>query len=312
MKIAFLIDPLRTFKVHKDSTYAMMAEAAKRNYSIYVFEQKDLSLENGIVTANVVRIVLTENDENWYCISASLTLCLSDFDAILMRKDPPFDMEYAYSTHLLELAEMQGAKVFNRPRAIRDFNEKLAISQFSKYISPTLVTRDSTRLGAFHAEHKDIILKPLDNMGGAGVFRVRSDGLNLGSIIEVLTDNGHRTIMAQRFIPEISKGDRRILLIGGKVVPFTVIRIPKDGEVRANLAAGGTAVVKPLTKRDWEISETLGPILFQRGLLLVGIDVIGEYLTEINVTSPTCFQEINQQVNFDVAKMLIDALELAI
>jgi len=312
MKIAFLADPLNTFKTYKDSTYAMMVEAVKRGHTIYAFEQKDMALESGIVTANVVRVSLTGDDKDWYRASAPAAMFLSEFDAILLRKDPPFDMEYIYTTYLLELAETQGARVFNKPQAIRDHNEKLAIAQFSKYTSPTLVTRDAARLRAFHAEHQDVILKPLDGMGGTGIFRVRQDGLNLGSIIETLTDNGHRTIMIQRFIPEIVAGDKRVLVIGGKVVPYSLARIPQGSEVRGNLAAGGIGVAQPLTARDREIGEALGPVLSQRGLLLVGLDVIGDYLTEVNVTSPTCFQEIKQQAGFDVAEMFIDALEAAL
>ena len=312
MKIAFLADPLDTFKTYKDSTYAMMVEAVKRGHAIYAFEQKDMALESGVVTANVVRVSLTGDDKDWYRASAPAAMFLSEFDAILLRKDPPFDMEYIYTTYLLELAETQGARVFNKPQAIRDHNEKLAIAQFSKYTSPTLVTRDAARLRAFHAEHQDVILKPLDGMGGTGIFRVRQDGLNLGSIIETLTDNGHRTVMIQRFIPEIAAGDKRVLVIGGKVVPYSLARIPQGSEVRGNLAAGGVGVAQPLTARDREIGEALGPVLSQRGLLLVGLDVIGDYLTEVNVTSPTCFQEIKQQAGFDVAQMFIDALEAAL
>ncbi|AMP02037.1 glutathione synthase [Collimonas arenae] len=312
MKIAFLADPLDTFKTYKDSTYAMMVEAVKRGHTIYAFEQKDMALESGIVTANVARVTLTGDDKDWYRASPATSMFLSEFDAILLRKDPPFDMEYIYTTYLLELAEAQGARVFNKPQAIRDHNEKLAIAQFSKFTSPTLVTRDATRLRAFHAEHQDVILKPLDGMGGTGIFRVRQDGLNLGSIIETLTDNGKRTIMIQRFIPEIVAGDKRVLVIGGKVVPYSLARIPQGSEVRGNLAAGGIGVAQPLTARDREIGEALGPVLAQRGLLLVGLDVIGDYLTEVNVTSPTCFQEIKQQSGFDVAAMFIDALEAAL
>lgn len=312
MKIAFLADPLSTFKTYKDSTYAMMVEAVKRGHAIYAFEQKDMALESGIVTANVVRVTLTGDDKDWYRASAPAAMFLSEFDAILLRKDPPFDMEYIYTTYLLEMAEKQGARVFNKPQAIRDHNEKLAIAQFSQFTSPTLVTRDASRLRAFHEEHQDVILKPLDGMGGAGIFRVRQDGLNLGSVVETLTDNGHRTIMIQRFIPEIVAGDKRVLVIGGKVVPFSLARIPQGSEVRGNLAAGGVGVAQPLTARDREIGETLGPVLSQRGLLLVGLDVIGDYLTEVNVTSPTCFQEIKQQTGFDVAEMFISALEAAL
>jgi len=312
MKIAFLADPLDTFKTYKDSTFAMMREAAKRGHAIYAFEQTDVVLESGLVTANVAKITLTGEADDWYRADAPASTFLSEFDAIVIRKDPPFDMEYIYTTYLLELAEKQGARVFNKPEAIRSHNEKLAIAQFPQYTAPTLVTRDAKRLRAFHAEHKDVILKPLDGMGGMGIFRIGQDGMNLGSVIETLTDNGNRTIMAQRFIPEISKGDKRILLIGGKVVPHVLARIPQGGEVRGNLAAGGLGVAQPIAPRELEIAEALAPVLAQRGLLLVGLDAIGNYLTEINVTSPTCFQEITQQSGFDVAAMFVDALETAV
>jgi len=315
MKIAFLADPLDSFKIWKDSTFAMMAEAARRGHEVHAFEQKDMAMDNGAIVANVAHILLTGDDsdpKNWYSASAPVAQPLTAFDAIIKRKDPPFDMEYVYATYLLELAELQGARVINKPGAIRSHNEKLAIAQFPQFIAPTLVSSDEARLRAFHAAHKDIILKPLDGMGGAGVFRIREDGMNLGSIIETLTGNGTRTIMAQRYIPEISMGDKRILLIDGKVVPYALARIPQAGEVRGNLAAGGTGEAQPLSARDREIAETLAPILAKRGLLLVGLDVIGDWLTEINVTSPTCFREITQQTGFDVAGMFIDALEQAI
>ncbi len=314
MKIAFLADPLDGFKIWKDSTFAMMVEAAQRGHEIHAFEQKDMAMENGAIVANVSRITLTGKrhpDEDWYVAAAPVGQPLSAFDAIVQRKDPPFDMEYVYATWLLELAELQGARVFNRPAAIRNHNEKLAIAQFPQFTAPTLVASDEARLRAFHAEQRDIILKPLDGMGGTGVFRVREDGLNLGAIIETLTGNGAKTIMAQRYIPAIAQGDKRILLIAGKVVPYALARVPQAGEVRGNLAAGGTGVAQPLSARDREIAETLAPILHQRGLLLVGLDVIGDWLTEINVTSPTCFQEITQQTGFDVAAMFLDALEQA-
>ncbi|WP_034301166.1 glutathione synthase [Herbaspirillum sp. RV1423] len=312
MKIAFLADPLNTFKIYKDSTFAMMREAVRRGHVIYAFKQTDIVLESGLVTANVARITLTGEADDWYRADAPAATFLSEFDAIVIRKDPPFDMEYIYTTYLLELAEKQGARVFNKPEAIRSHNEKFAIAQFPQYTAPTLVTRDAKRLRAFHAEHKDMILKPLDGMGGMGIFRIGQDGMNLGSVIETLTDNGNRTIMAQRFIPEISAGDKRILLIGGKVVPQVLARIPQDGEVRGNLAAGGLGVAQAISPREREIAEALAPVLAQRGLLLVGLDAIGNYLTEINVTSPTCFQEITQQTGFDVAAMFVDALETAV
>ena len=309
MKIAFLADPLAGFKTYKDSTFAMMREAARRGHAIYAFEQKDMALEEGIVTAQVSHITLTGDEHDWYKTESTEEVRLSTLDAIIERKDPPFDMEYVYGTYLLELAEKQGARVFNKASAIRDNNEKLAIAQFSEFTSPTLVTSNEARLRAFHARHQDVIFKPLDGMGGTGIFRVKADALNLGAIIEALTLNGAQTIMAQRFIADIDKGDKRILVIGGKPVPYCLARIPQNGEVRGNLAAGGKGVAQPLTARDLEIAEKLGPILAARGLMLVGLDVIGDYLTEVNVTSPTCFQEIAQQTGFDVAAMFIDAVE---
>jgi len=309
MKIAFLADPLSGFKIYKDSTFAMMREAARRGHRLYAFEQRHMVLEEGVVTAEATEITLTGDADDWYREGDTATVPLSDFDAVIQRKDPPFDMEYVYGTYLLEMAERQGARVFNKPSAIRDHNEKLSIAQFSQFTSPTLVSSSGTRLRAFHAEHGDVIFKPLDGMGGAGIFRVRDDGLNLGSIIETLTENGARTIMAQKYIPAIVKGDKRVLVIDGKPVPFALARIPQAGEVRGNLAAGGTGVAQPLSERDREIAESLGPVLAARGLLLVGLDVIGDFLTEVNVTSPTCFQEITDQTGFDVAAMFIDAVE---
>jgi glutathione synthase len=312
MKIAFLADPLANFKIYKDSTYAMMAEAAKRGHEVYAFQQRHMALENGIVRAWVSRITMTGGgQEDWYEAAPSEDVDLAQFDAILERKDPPFDIEYVYGTYLLQLAEKQGVRVFNSPQAIRDHNEKLSIAQFSQFTSPTIVTSDETRLRAFHAEHGDVIFKPLDGMGGTGIFRVRADALNLGAIIETLSQNGRQTIMAQRYIPEIVKGDKRNLVIGGKPVPFSLALIPQGSEVRGNLAAGGVGVAQPLTERDRAIAEAIGPVLAERGLLLVGLDVIGDYLTEVNVTSPTCFQEITQQTGFQVAAMFIDALEQA-
>ncbi|MCA1858302.1 glutathione synthase [Massilia oculi] len=309
MNIAFLADPLSSFKIYKDSTFAMMREAARRGHAVYAFEQRDMVLEEGAVTAEVRRIHLTGEPDAWYRADAPEIVALSVFDAIIERKDPPFDMEYVYGTYLLELAERQGARVFNRPGAIRDHNEKLTIGQFSGYTSPTLVSSNPARLRAFHDKHGDVIFKPLDGMGGAGIFRVKADGMNLGSVIESLTDNGRHSIMAQKFIPAITQGDKRVLVIGGKPVPFTLARIPQGNEVRGNLAAGGLGVAMPITEREREIAEAIGPILAARGLLLVGLDVIGEYLTEVNVTSPTCFQEIADQTGFDVAAMFIDAVE---
>ncbi len=309
MNIAFVTDPLSGFKIYKDSTFAMMTEAASRGHELFVFGHGDLLFDGKDVVANVCRITLTGEAEHWYRQDAPAQHTLTAFDVVIERTDPPFNMEYIYATYLLELAELHGACVVNRPEAIRSHNEKLAITHFPQFIAPTLVTSDEARVRAFYEQHRDIILKPLDGMGGAGIFRVSQEGLNLGAIIETLTHNGLRTIMVQRYIPEISQGDRRVLLIGGEVVPYCLARIPQAGEVRGNLAAGGLGVAMPVSAREREIGEALAPILQKRGLLLVGLDVIGDYLTEINVTSPTCFQEITQQTGFHVAKMFIDAVE---
>ncbi len=311
MKIAFVTDPLESFKIVKDSTYAMMIEAAGRGHDLYVFGHGDLLFDGHEVKAGVSRITLTGQAEHWYQLQALVLKSLNEFDAVVERTDPPFDMEYIYATYMLEHAETHGARVFNRPGAIRSHNEKFAITGFTQFTAHTLVTSDMLRIRSFHEQHKDVILKPLDGMGGAGIFRIGADGLNLGSAIEILTHHGHRTIMVQRYIPEITQGDRRVLLIAGKVVPYCLARVPQAGEVRGNLAAGGLGVAMPISHREREIAEALGPILFERGLLLVGLDVIGQYLTEVNVTSPTCFQEITQQTGFNVAGMFLDELERA-
>ncbi|HSV69448.1 MAG TPA: glutathione synthase [Methylibium sp.] len=313
MRLLFIADPLDGFKTAKDSTFAMMREAAARGHALLACEPKDiLWRRGGVVTAHARALTLTGASDDWVRAAAPAALALKDVDAVLMRKDPPFDSEYFYATHLLEQAEREGARVFNRPRALRDHPEKLAILEFPQYIGPTLVTRDAADIRAFHAEHHDIILKPLDGMGGMGIFRVRADGLNLGSITETLNRHGATTIMVQRFLPEIVLGDKRILVIGGEPVPYALARIPQGSEVRGNLAAGGKGVAQPLSTRDREIAEGLGPILAARGLLLVGLDVIGDCLTEINVTSPTGFQEITKQTGFDVARRYVDALEAAL
>jgi len=317
MRLLFIADPLATFKTYKDTTFAMLREAAARGHTLTVCEPKDLMWKRGgVVTAFVRDITLTGDSDDWYRAAQEppheRPQPLHEVDAVLMRKDPPFDSEYFYATHLLEQAEREGARVFNRPRALRDHPEKLAIMEFPQFITPTLVTRDPSDIRAFHAEHGDIILKPLDGMGGMGIFRVGADGLNLGSITETLNHHGATTIMVQRFLPEIAQGDKRILLIGGQPVPFALARIPQGSEIRGNLAAGGKGVAQPLSERDREIAESLGPVLAARGLMLVGLDVIGDCLTEINVTSPTGFQEISTQSGFDVAAYFIDALERAL
>jgi glutathione synthase len=317
MNILFVADPLESFKIYKDSTFVMMREAQRRGHTISACEPQDLQWQTGgVVTAQVRDIHLTGDKTDWFSVSQPLFAgsprALKDFGAIIMRKDPPFDSEFFYATHLLEQAEREGAKVFNKPRALRDHPEKLAIMEFPQFSGPTLVTRSAEAIRRFHAEHKDVILKPLDGMGGMGIFRVKEDGLNLGSIIETLNKDGAESVMVQKFLPAIAQGDKRVLVIGGKPVPFCLARIPQGGEVRGNLAAGGKGVAQPLSARDREIGEALGPILAARGLLLVGVDVIGDSVTEINVTSPTCFQEIFDQTGCDVAALFVDALEAAL
>jgi glutathione synthase len=311
MKLAFIADPLDSFKIYKDSTYAMMVEAAKRGHELYFALQEGLMWKNGRVIAEHAPLSLTGNPDPWYRAGPARQSPLAEFDTVLMRKDPPFDAEYLAGTWLLELAQNEGARVFNHPRALRDHSEKLAIAEFPQFAAPTLVTRLETELQEFIDANGDVVLKPLDAMGGHSVFRVTDRDPNRNVIIETLTDYGARSIMAQRYIPEIRDGDKRILLIAGKPVPHCLARIPKPGETRGNLAAGGTGVAKPLSRRDLEIAEALGPRLAARGLLLVGLDVIGDWLTEINVTSPTCFREISDQTGFNVAGMFLDALEAA-
>ncbi len=308
-RIAIVIDPLESIRTYKDSTFAMMQEAASRGHELHVILPDGLLWHEGTVKGRAQRLTLSGETEDWYRTEPAVLSQLDAFDCILMRKDPPFDIEYVTATWLLEHAMRQGALVFNDPRAIRDHSEKLAIMQWSEFCVPTLVARAEEDLQSFVSEHRDVILKPLDGMGGAGIFRVRHDDPNRNIIVETLSAQGASTVMAQRYIPAISEGDKRILLIDGEPVPYALARIPKAGETRGNLAAGGTGVARALSPRDRAIASSLGPELARRGLFLVGLDVIGEHLTEINVTSPTCFREITDQTGFQVAAMFIDALE---
>jgi glutathione synthase len=317
MKLLFVADPLETFKTYKDTTFSMMREAARRGHTLMACGPQDVRWQRGEkVTAFVRDITLTGEAHDWFRAAQQppdeRPQVLAEVDAVLMRKDPPFDPEYFYATHLLSQAVREGARVFNDPTALRNHPEKLAILEFAQFIGPTLVTRDAADVRRFHAEHQDIILKPLDGMGGMGIFRVGPDGLNLGSITETLNQGGAQTVMVQKYLSEIVKGDKRVLVIAGVPVPFSLARIPQGSEIRGNLAVGGKGVAMPLTDREREIATALGPTLAARGLLLVGLDVIGDCLTEINVTSPTCFQEITQQTGFDVPAMFINALEKAI
>jgi glutathione synthase len=311
MDYAFILDPLHELKAYKDSSVAMMRALAARGHRVFALEQADIFWDAGGTQAHVAPLALSGDAYDWYTAGERAVRRLADFAAVLMRKDPPFDMEYVYTTYLLEGAEREGATVFNRPRAIRDHNEKFAIAKFAEFTAPTLVTRDAARIDAFIDAYGDAIVKPLDGMGGTSVFRVRADDPNRNVIVETVSRQGERTVMAQRFIPEIVDGDKRVLLIAGEPVPYSLARIPKPGETRGNLAAGGRGVARPLTARDREIATALGPALWAEGLLVVGLDVIGDYLTEVNVTSPTCFVEIAHQTGFDVAGMFADALEQA-
>jgi len=309
MDFAFILDPLPSLKAYKDSSVAMMRALVARGHCVYALEPADIFWDGDGTRARVVPLTLLPDSYDWYDAGTAEDRALTTFAATLMRKDPPFDMEYVYATYLLEAAEREGARVFNRPRAIRDHNEKMAIARFPQFVAPTLVARDAGRINAFIDRHRDVILKPLDGMGGASVFRIREDDPNRNVIIETVSRDGDRTVMAQRFIPEIADGDKRVLLIAGKAVPYALARIPKAGETRGNLAVGGRGEARPLTPAEQAIAATVGPALWAEGLLLVGLDVIGSCLTEVNVTSPTCFVEIAEQTGFDVAGTFAAALE---
>jgi glutathione synthase len=312
MEFAFIIDPPEGLKAYKDTSVSMMRALQARGHSIYLTEPKELFWRAAATQARVRRAEVTADDHDWYRAAEPLIRPLASFAAVLMRKDPPFDMEYVYSTYLLEAAEHEGAYVINGPRAIRDHNEKWAIAEFSQFTVPTLVTRDPDLVASFIDEHADVILKPLDGMGGSSIFRVRRDDVNRNVIVETMAHFGARSVMAQRFIPEIVDGDKRIILINGEPAPHALARIPRPGETRGNLAAGGRGVARPLTTRDRDIAETIGRALAPKGLFVIGLDVIGDYLTEVNVTSPTGFVEITQQTGFDVAGAFAQALEKSV
>ena len=312
MQIAFILDPLEGLKAYKDSSIAMMREAARRGHAVWTIQREALAWRDGAVVASALAIEPRADDQDWYVAGEQRVQPLSAFDAVLMRQDPPFDFEYVTATWLLERAVQAGARVFNDPRAIRDHSEKLAITEFPEYAATTLVSRDPQSIQAFVDELGDTILKPLDGMGGSGIFRVRADDPNRNAICETLTDLGRRTIMCQRYLPQIAEGDKRVLIIGGEVVPYSLARIPKAGETRGNLAAGGRGVAMPLTAREHEIAEALAPTLWARGLLIVGLDMIGGHLTEINVTSPTCIVAITEQQGFDVSALVLDRIEASV
>ncbi len=312
MDFLFIADPLESFKIQKDSTLAMMRAAQEAGHRLWFCQSRNVLWRDDFVVADCQSLVIKPSSTNWYELGDIESRALKSFSAVLMRTDPPFDIEYLNTTWLLSAAVRQGAKVFNEPSAVRDHSEKLSITEFPELIPPTLVTRELDAVERFHQTHRDIVIKPLDGMGGMGVFRVGADGLNLASIVETLGENGSRTLMVQRFLPEIAQGDKRVLLIGGEVVPYALARIPQGNEIRGNLAAGGKGVAMPLTEGERRVAEKLAPILNQRGLFLVGLDLIGGYLTEINVTSPTCFVEITDQSDFNVPQFWLATLEKAL
>ncbi|MHB1093439.1 glutathione synthase [Thiobacillus sp.] len=310
MKLLFVVDPLTGLKPYKDSSVAMMRAAMARGHAVFAAEVRQLHIAGGIARTACVALEI-RSDDDWYRVTQTDVQDLKNFDAVIMRTDPPVDTDYLLATHLLGLAEVNGARVLNRPAALRDFNEKLAILNFPQFVTPTLVSAGAADIGCFLTEHQDIIVKPLTEMGGSGIFRLTQSDPNRNAILETLTQHGRRAIMAQRYLPEIRDGDKRILLIDGEVVPWALARIPLAGETRGNLAAGGTARAQPLSGRDREIADAIAPWAKAHGIFLAGLDVIGDCLTEINVTSPTGFQEIAAQTGHDVAAQFIAALEHA-
>ncbi|MBO2651065.1 glutathione synthase [Shewanella algae] len=309
IKLGIVMDPIKDINIKKDSSFAMLLAAQSRGYELFYMEMQDLALLQGEAWAKMRPLKVQEDPTAWYQLGEATDTPLKELDVILMRKDPPFDTEYIYATYMLERAEEAGVLIVNKPQSLRDANEKLFTAWFSQFTPTTLVSRDPQRLRAFHAQHGDVILKPLDGMGGTSIFRVKQDDPNLGVIIETLTDYGQNYAMAQVFIPEIAKGDKRILVIDGEPVPYCLARIPKKGETRGNLAAGGSGVAQPLSESDWAIARALGPELKKRGLIFVGLDVIGDKLTEINVTSPTCIKEIEAAFDVNITGMLMNAIE---
>jgi glutathione synthase len=308
VKIGVVMDPIANISYKKDTTLAMLWAAQARDWQLYYMEQRDLYLDQGEARARMAHITVFHDPESWYDLAPAEDRALSELDVILMRKDPPFDNEFIYSTYILEAAERAGTLIVNRCQSLRDCNEKIFATQFPQCCPPVLVSGDRERLMAFHAEHRDVIYKPLDGMGGAGIFRVGPEDPNINVILETLTENGTQTIMAQRFITEITAGDKRIIMINGKPIPYVLARIPKEGETRGNLAAGGAGRPQPLSDRDRWIAEQIGPTLVEKGLLFVGLDVIGDYLTEINVTSPTGVREIDAEYEVDIPGQLMDCI----
>lgn len=309
IKLGIVMDPIQSITIKKDTSFAMLLEAQRRGYELWYMEMGDLSLRGGDSFGRMAKLTVKEDANQWFTLDEPQLLPLSDLDVILMRKDPPFDTEYIYATYLLERAEEKGTLIVNKPQSLRDANEKLYTAWFSEFTPTTLVTRSALDIRAFHEEHSDMIIKPLDGMGGASIFRVKQDDPNLGVIIETLTEHGTRYCMVQAYIAAIKQGDKRVLVVDGEVVPYCLARIPQGGETRGNLAAGGLGVAQPLSDSDRRIAEALGPTLKAKGLIFVGLDIIGDKLTEINVTSPTCVREIEAAFPVNISGMLMDAIE---
>lgn len=307
-KLGVVMDPIGSISVKKDSTLAMLVEAQKRGWSLYYMEQGDLFLRDGIAYARARTLNVSCDPDSWYELGESVEMPLTELNTILMRKDPPFDTEYIYTTYILEQAEAAGVLIVNRCQSLRDANEKMYTAWFPRCIPPTLVTRKESQIREFIKEQQDIVVKPLWGMGGAMIFRLRHNDPNIGVAIETLTEHGSRYAMAQRFIPEISQGDKRILLIDGEPIPYALARIPMKGETRGNLAAGGEGIGVELSDRDRWICQQVAPTLREKGLLFVGLDVIGDYLTEINVTSPTCIRELDARYDINISSKLMDAI----
>lgn len=312
IKLGIVMDPISSIKIVKDSSFAMLLEAQHRGYELHYMEMNDLYLDTGNPRARTRLLSVQDDKAHWFDFHGEKDIALEELDVILMRKDPPFDTEYIYATYILERAEERGTLIVNKPQSLRDCNEKLFTAWFPELTPATLVTRRAELIREFHAKHQDVILKPLDGMGGSSIFRLKPDDANVSVIIETLTNHGNHYCMAQNYLPAIKEGDKRILVVDGEPMPYCLARIPKKGETRGNLAAGGTGEARPLTESDWHIARTVGPVLKEKGLIFVGLDVIGDRLTEINVTSPTCIREIEAAFPISIKGQLMDAIEARI
>lgn len=309
IKLGMVMDPITDINIKKDTSFAMLLEAQQRGYELYYIEMADLYLQNGEPMARVRDISVEQNENKWFELTDEQHIRLKALDVIFMRKDPPVDNEFIYATHMFELAEQAGTLIVNKAQSLRDFNEKLFTAWFPQYVPNTLVSRNAEQIKAFHQQQQDIICKPLDGMGGTSIFRIKEDGNNLGVVIETLTDNGNQYAMFQQYLPAIKDGDKRVLIVDGQVIPYCLARLPSKGETRGNLAAGGTGRAQPISQSDLDIATAIAPTLVEKGLIFVGLDIIGDRITEINVTSPTCVREIEAAYDVNITAMLFDAVE---